>query len=66
MEEEKLRQLKSLQAQMIALRTDNSLLTGITFTTMAGDIHIAKKEIAISLLDSMIKYLKDEIKYNER
>ena len=66
MEEERLHQLKALQVQMINLRNDNSLLTGVTFNTMAGDIHIAKKEIAISLVDSMIKYLKEEIKYYER
>lgn len=64
--EEELRKLKALQEQMKTLRSDNSLLTGITFNTLAGDIHIAKKEIAIYMLDHMIKYLKDEIKYNER
>lgn len=66
MEEEKLHQLKALQEQMKALRNDSSLLTGITFNTLAGNVHIAKKEIAISMVDSMIKYLKEEIKYNER
>ena len=66
MEEEKLRQLKEMQEQMITLRNDNSLLTGITFNTLAGDIHIAKREIVTSMIDSMIKYLKDEIKYKER
>ena len=48
------------------LRKDSSLVTGVTFNTLAGDIHISKKEIAVSLLDSIIKYLKDEIKYKER
>ncbi len=66
MEEERLCQLKALQEQMKTLRRDNTLLTGITFNTLAGDVKIAKREIATYLLDSMIKYIKDEIKYSER
>ena len=66
MQEERLRQLKSFQEQMKTLRKDDSLLTGVTLNTLAGDIRIVKKEIAVFLLDSVIKYIKDEIKYNER
>ena len=51
---------------MKTLRKDDSLLTGVTLNTLAGDIRIVKKEIAVFLLDSVIKYIKDEIKYNER
>lgn len=51
---------------MMSLRKDNSLLTGITFNTFAGDIHISNKEIVLCMVDSMIKYLKDEIEYNEK
>ena len=64
--EEKLQKLKSLQMQMITLRNDSSLLTGITFNTLAGDIHIEKKGTAISLLDCFIKDLKEEIDYLEK
>lgn len=66
MEETELHKLESLKEQMMNLRKDSSLVTGVTFNTLAGDIHISKKEIAVSLLDSIIKYLKDEIKYKER
>ncbi|SEA79885.1 hypothetical protein SAMN04487851_11468 [Prevotella sp. tc2-28] len=66
MQEERLCQLKSFQEQMKTLRKDDSLLTGVTFNTLAGDIRIVKKEVAVFLLDSVIKYIKDEIKYNER
>lgn len=66
MHEKKLSVLKSMQEQMMSLRKDNSLLTGITFNTFAGDIHISNKEIVLCMVDSMIKYLKDEIEYNEK
>lgn len=66
MAEERVQELKALQEQMVALRNDSSLLTGVTFTTLAGDIHIARKEVAVSLIDCLIKDIKDEIKYQER
>lgn len=62
---ERIKQLKQQYEQMTRLRDDNSLLTGFTLNTLAGNIQIASKRKALLILDYYIKELQNEIKYEE-
>lgn len=49
--------------QMLRLRNDSSIITGITFNTVAGDVTLAKKETALLLIDYLISDIQKQITY---
>ena len=61
--EEKISVLKERREQLIRLRNDSSLVTGVTFNTVAGDIIIENRETALSLIDFQISEIQKRITY---
>ena len=63
MNEERISVLKEQREQLIRLRNDSSLVTGVTFNTVAGDIKFENKETALSLIDFQISEIQKQITY---
>ena len=63
MKEEKISELTHRRDQLLRLRNDSSLLTGITFNTVAGDIKIDNKETALLMTDYLISDIQKQITY---
>lgn len=57
---ERAKVVEAMRRKMMHLRKDESLITGVTFNTLAGDIKVGTKERALTLLDHFIKDLQDE------
>ena len=63
MEQNDLNHLLEMRAQMLRLRNDDGLVTGVTFNTLAGDIVISRKETALMLIDTLISDIQKQISY---
>lgn len=63
MKEEKISELTQRRDQLLRLRNDSSLLTGITFNTVAGDIKIDNRETALLMTDYLISDIQKQITY---
>lgn len=63
MKEEKIQQLTQMRDQMIRLRNDSSLVKGVTFNTVAGDIRLDNKDTALLLIDYLISDVQKQINY---
>ena len=61
--EQKIKRLSELRDQLLRLRNDDGLVTGVTFNTLAGDISVMRKETALMLIDVMIGDLQQQINY---
>jgi hypothetical protein len=62
-QEEKVAKLTEKRDQLLKLRNDSSLVVGVTFNTVAGDIRIDNKETALLLLDYLISDTQKRINY---
>jgi hypothetical protein len=63
MKEERITILTQQREQMLRLRNDDSLICGVTFNTVAGDIRIDNKETALVLIDYLISDIQKQINY---
>ena len=63
MKEERIIELTQRREQMLRLRNDDSLICGVTFNTVAGDIRIDNKETALLLMDYLISDIQKQITY---
>ena len=63
MKEEKIQALAQMRDQMSKLRNDSSLVTGVTFNTVAGDIRLDRQETALLLIDYLISDIQKQINY---
>lgn len=63
MKEERLTVLKEQREQLIRLRNDSSLVIGVTFNTVAGDIEFKNRDTALSLIDFQISEIQKQITY---
>ena len=63
MEKEKITELTQRREQMLRLRNDSSLVSGVTFNTVAGDIRIDNKETALLMIDYLISDIQKQITY---
>lgn len=63
MNERRISILKEQREQLIRLRNDSSLVTGVTFNTVAGDIRVENRETALSLIDFQISEIQKQITY---
>ena len=64
--EQNLEKLLALREQLLQLRTDEGLVTGVTFNTLAGDICIKRKETALMLIDCLISDIQKQINYQTK
>ena len=63
MKEERITILTQQREQMLRLRNDSSLVNGVTFNTVAGDIRIDNRETALVLIDYLISDIQKQINY---
>lgn len=63
MKEERINELMEMRDQMIRLRNDSSLIRGLTFHTVAGDIRLDNKETALLMIDYLISDIQKQITY---
>ena len=63
MKTEKIQELTERRDQMLRLRNDSSLVKGVTFNTVAGDIRLDNKETALLLMDYLISDIQKQITY---
>lgn len=63
---DRIKQLTELREQMLRLRNDDGLVTGVTFNTLAGDISIVRKETALMLIDCVVSDIQKQISYMSR
>ena len=63
MKEEKIKELAEMRDQMVRLRNDSSLVTGVTFNTVAGDIRIGRQDTALLVIDYIISDIQKQINY---
>ena len=60
---EELNKLVEQREQLLRLRKDKSIMVGITFNTVAGDIKYENPQIAVLLLDYFISDIQKRITY---
>ena len=63
MKEEMIDKLAQLRDQMLRIRNDSSLVKGVTFNTVAGDIRLDNKDTALLLIDYLISDVQKQINY---
>lgn len=63
MEKQRITELIAQREQMLRLRNDDSLVKGVTFNTVAGDIRLDNREIALLLIDCLISDIQKQINY---
>ena len=52
-----------MREQMLRLRNDSSIVSGVTFNTVAGDIRIDNRETALLMIDYLISDIQKQITY---
>ena len=63
MKEERIMELTQMREQMLRLRNDSSIVSGVTFNTVAGDIRIDNRETALLMIDYLISDIQKQITY---